>query len=701
MISLTNRTIMALQYTLNQLKIGKTEKLASHKDVPFAVVKYVEKGDAFEKAVYAKVMGKPNGVSQGSYLLRNITKLNGVSSNSKYYICKIADVMAAVPWIQRICNKIIDSYYGNMPAFIYIKTLPFCIPSDIGSFTFKDFARLISLLDVLLEYAPIHFHTRNDYQAADNGSGPRLLGSPLEQLLIMEREGASYEKYETVLADNKFTNNLCVQHVTELETISWSGYTTPLKLPILSTFFWDVNGFSIGMLQSRVLMLSTPKGGNPTWYPGSFHYGLTRISDTAYLNARSGMMLNRELKVCNAVDQETFDKMRRAMVILSSLPFNAQFYLSANYGTPPKTLKQEYIHRSCPSRGCFVRVNNRYVQIPAFVVDSNDTSYQRDVDCAFSNSPLPRFYSGNANLANSSQGYGCYAHNVSAGKSCLGHLQFKRAYQNVLKSCAKPLVACLGNRVKSLNYDLNDKNFALIINGIESSWRDSMTKSMAYLFVNNIQDDLLDNHFEHLTALITPRLSCDIPSSKFVYMVNSIMFEWMSALMRWFDNTKKVAKDRLRFDPKFKISETFADAPDLSSVLERTDFSLQIAHNAIDLLDVNESEHNISDIMMRCTDSGIAFLPGSIISDASAIYGELGITDPDLLSALPARPALLSNMYEDVEYPESMRIPGAYDTYSQWQEETDDPIAQIDVKRNRKLVLDRLHWRVIFGQKLS
>lgn len=697
MISLTNRAVSALYSILPQLKANKRDRMSKYVDAPFAVVRYVEKG--IENKDYAPFMGNPKGVRQGIFLLRSIKSLSGSASSQSYYICKISDVIAVVPSLQRMCNILLDKYYSSYLVAAKIDNLARLKTINASYITFDDFAYLVSLLDLLLEFAPIHYRTRDDYYRADNRKGDRLLGSPLEQLLIMEREGGDMNKYDTVFSRNCLQSSLCVRHRQKMSYVSWNGYTQPMKLPIINEFYWDMHGFALGMLASRILMLAGLKGGNPVWSAGSFYYGMGRITGDAPFNTTSCPMMNKELKTCNAVDEATFTRMRRALVLLSALSFNANFYLSANYGTPPETLEAQYIHRSCPSKGCFVRMNNYYVQIPSFVVDSSSSSYTKDLDCSFSQSPIPRFYSGNGNLAKSEKGYGCYAKNEAAGAQFGGHREFKRAYNSLLRnSGAKPIVEAFTKANWSRATQMQDSAFALVVNGVECKWPNEVAKTMAFLFANNIADKRLDNEFYQKQALMTVRCACDSPANTFGGLIMTLFLQWHSALMRFFSEKFPDAVDRLNFDPKFSVCTLFSESPDLNSALVREDYFKAVARDAIQLMGLTEDVYAVSDMLQSSTFPSSVFAPGSVIADASVVYGDVSITDPDLLSYLPSRPGYVSIEQDTNLLPESIRIPGAYDYFEQDVEDGVAAVSSADVKRGRTIMLDRLNWRVIFDK---
>lgn len=699
MISLTNRAVSALYSVLPQLKAKKEDRLAVYKDAPFAVIRYIEKGSSFENKLYAPIMKKPDGIHQGSYLLRNIKSLNGSTSSSKYYLCKISDVIAITPWIQRLCDIFLEKYYQTYPLSVRIRSLARLQLRDVNNISFEDFAYLVSLLDILIEFAPVHYRTRDDYYRADNGSGPRLMVSPLEQLLIMEREADPWNKYDTVVSSNLLQNSLCVKYRENLGVVSWNGYTQPLKLPILNTFFWDVHGFSLGMLQSRILMLSSSTGGNPTWSPGSFYKGMKRMTGDAPFNTSSCPMLNKELSSCNAVDELTFKRMRRALVLLSAFSFNASFYLSAHYGTPAKAAEPQYIHRSCPSKGCFVRLHNQYVQIPSFVIDRSSSSYTKDVDCSFSQSPLPRFYSGNSNLGKQDKGYGSSTKSESSSKATRGHFLFKDAYDKLIRNQAKPILEIVSKRAWYIANDLEDSSFALIVNGVQSKWPDSLAKAMAFLFVNNIEDRRLENEFSQRQTLMTVNWACDAPASTFGGAIISLFLLWHSSLMRILTNQKSEINDRLHFDPKFAVCNAYTNPPDLSSMLVRQDFYNAVAREAVQILKIDTDEKEVAGLISGSKFPSEVFVPGSMIADASVVYGDVSINDDDLLSVLPSRPSFVSSQFDSADLPENIRIPGAYDFFE--QDVDDDPIAlsNLDQKQGRTIILDRLNWRVIFDRR--
>lgn len=699
MISLTNRAVSALYSVLPQLKAKKEDRLTAYRDAPFAVVHFIEKGSAFESKAYAPVMKKPNDTYQGTYLLRNIKCLNGSTSSHKYYVCKISDVIAITPWIQRLCDIFLEKYYQSYPLSVRIRSLARLQMRDANYISFEDFAYLASLLDILIEFAPVHYQTRDDYYRADNSSGTRLMASPLEQLLIMERESGSYNKYDTVVSSNIIQNALCVKHREKLSVVSWNGYTTPLKLPIINEFYWDVHGFALGMLCSRILMLSTPRGGNPVWSPGSFYKGMQRIFGDAPFTTSSCPMLNKELSSCNAVDDLTFTRMRRALVLLSAFSFNANFYLSANYGTPAKTLEPQYIHRSCPSKGCFVRFHNYYVQIPSFVVDSSSAGYAKDVDCSFSQSPLPRFYSGNSNLGKYEKGYGCYAKNEAAGKAVRGHYLFKDAYSKFIKSNSKPVLEIISKRNWYAVSNLEDSSFALVVNGIQSKWPNALSKAMAYLFVNNISDRRLENDFSQKQTLMTVNWACDAPASTFGGAILSLFLLWQSALMRLITDFNSTVADRLHFDPKFSVCSAYPTPPDLSSMLTRQDFYNAVARDAVQTLKIDTDEKEVAKLISSSKFPSDVFVPGSFIADASVVYGEVSITDDDLLAALPSKPGYVSTQFDSTDLPENIRIPGAYDFFERDVEDGVVALSNSDKRRGRTIILDRLNWRVIFDQR--
>lgn len=673
--------------------------MSTYRDAPFAVVRYIEKGSAFENSAYAPFMNKPKDVHQGMFLLRSIKSLNGSTSSKRYYVCKISDVIAAVPSLQRICDILLDKYYSSYLIAAKIDNLARLKTINASYITFDDFAYLTSLLDLLIEFAPIHYRTRDDYHRADNGTGDRLLGSPIEQLLIMEREAGFMNKYDTVLSKNCIQTSLCVRHRQKLEYVSWNGYTQPMKLPVINEFYWDRNGFALGMLASRPVMLSGLKGGNPVWSAGSYYYGMKRITGDAPFNTTSCHMLNKELKNCNSVDEVTFTRMRRALVLLSSFSFNANFYLSANYGTPPETLEPQYIHKSCPSKGCFVRMNDYYVQIPSFVVDSSSSSYAKDIDCSFSQSPIPRFFSGNGNLSKSDKGYGCYAKSEAQGQQSEGHRQFKKAYTEFLKNNGKPVVEALTRMNWSKITQMQDSTFALIVNSIECKWPDEMSKAMAFLFANNIADKKLDNEFYQKQALMTVRCACDSPANTVGGLIMALFLQWHSALMRYFSEKVPTVIDRLNFDPKFSICTLFSSSPDLSSSLVRDDYFKAVARDAAQLMGVDEDADDIAKMLLSSTPSSDVFVPGSVIADASVVYGDVSITDPDLLSYLPSRPGYVSVERDTDLMPDNIRIPGAYDYFEQDVEDDALIASSNDMKRGRTIILDRLNWRVIFGRK--
>lgn len=701
MISLSNRALSALYSVIPQLKASKDQRLFAYKDAPFAVVRYIEKGADFEKEKYARAMNKPSGVHQGSYLLRNVAKLIGTGTSSSYYVCTISDIIAIIPWIQRMCDSLLEKYYQNFAFGAHLRSMSRLQTKNASYLTFEDFSLLVSLLDLLIEFAPIHYCTRDDYYRADSGSGERLLSSPLEQLLIMERESDRYNKYDTTVASNFLMSSLCVRHREKMSTVNWTGYSVPLKLPVINTFFWDVNGFSLGMLQSRILMLSTPTGGNPAWNPGSFYYGLKRITGSAPFNTTSCPMLNKELASCTSVDDLSFMRIRRALVLLSALSFNGQFYLSANYGTPPKTLEPLYIRKSCPRRGCFVRINNYYVQIPSFVVDNSSSSFTKDEDCSFSQSPLPRFYSGNADLAKSEKGYGCYARNSTEGYDYKGHRYFKSAYQKFVDSSARPIVSLLSKRDWKIANDLKDPKFPLVINGIEHEWPNGGSKALAYLFVNNIADRRLDNEFNQKQTLMTVMWACDAPASSFGGLVHSIFLQWYGTLVKLLPQWFLSIADKLQYDPQFAICKYYTTEPNFNAALTRQDFFKYVADDAIHFLKLSNSETEIANILMQSGPPAEAFLPGSFIASASVVYGETGITDSDLLAAIPSKPAFISAQFDSADIPESIHIPGAYDVYESDVDDDLDDLTASSSSGGRNLILDRLNWRIIFNQRKS
>lgn len=698
MISLTNRAVSALYSVLPQLKASKDQRLSIYKDAPFAAIKF-EVWRSYDDAKYASPMKKPNGVKQGAFLMRKIKSLDGSSSSNKYYVCTVGDVIAIIPWLQRMCDVLLEKYYQNFAFCAYLRNMSRLQTRNASYLTFEDFALVAALLDLLLEFAPIHYNTRDDYYRADSKSGDRLLGSPLEQLLIMERESPSYNSYDTVFASNLLMNSLCVQHREKMQTISWNGYTTPLKLPVINSFFWDINGFSLGMLQSRVLMLSTPTGGNPAWGPGSFYYALKRITGMIPFNSTSCPMLNKELSASNAVDDLTFDRIRRALVLISSLSFNGQFYLSANYGTPPKTQEPLYIRKSCPKQGSFVRIRDYYVQIPSFVIDRSSASYSKDEDCSFSQSPIPRFYSGNGNLAKSEKGYGCYAKNKSTGETFKGHFHFKDAYNDFLKYQSKPIISLLQRRRTTITQILRDNKFSLIINGVEHPWPNEVAKAMAYLFVNNIADKRLDNEFEQKQALMTVIWACDSPGSSFGGFIIAVLLQWYSTLIKLFTSAVNELSDPLNYIPDFPICKYYTTKPDFSSSLARDDFFKYVADDAARSLKLDEDKNTLASIIAKSSVSSNVYIPGSMIADASVVYGEVSITDPDLLSALPSRTTFISAQFDTSDFPENVRIPGAYDVYEQDLEEDSSELSLVQANRGRSIMLDRLNWRVIFDQR--
>lgn len=698
MISLTNRAVSALYSVLPQLKANKGDRMSKYKDAPFAVVRYVEKG--IESKDYAPFMGNPKGVRQGLFLLRSIKSLSGSTSSQPYYICKISDAIAVVPSLQRMCNILLDKYYSSYLIAAKIDNLARLKTINASYITFDEFAYLASLLDLLLEFAPIHYRTREDYYRADNRKGDRLLGSPLEQLLIMEREAGYINKYDTVFSSNCLQNSLCVRHRQKMGYVSWNGYTQPMKLPIINEFYWDKHGFALGMLASRILMLSGVRGGNPVWSAGSFYYGMSRITGDAPFNTTSCPMLNKELKTYNSVDEVTFTRMRRALVLLSALSFNANFYLSANYGTPPDTLEPQYIHKSCPSKGCFVRMNDYYVQIPSFVIDSSSSSYAKDFDCSFSQSPIPRFYSGNGNLAKSEKGYGCYAKNEAIGAQFAGHHEFKRAYNDLLKNNnVKPIVEALTKMSWSRATQMQDPAFALIVNSVECKWPNEVAKTMAFLFANNIADKRLDNEFYQKQALMTVRCACDSPANTFGGLIMTLFLQWHSALMRFLSEKVPDAIDRLNFDPKFSVCALFSESPNLSSALVREDYFKAVARDAVQLMGLTEDVGDVADMLLSSPFPSSVFAPGSFIADASVVYGDISIIDPDLLSYLPSRPGYVSVEQDTDLFPGSIRIPGAYDYFEHDVEDGVAAVSSADAKRGRTIILDRLNWRVIFDKR--
>lgn len=699
MISLTNRAVSALYAVLPQLKAKKEDRLSTYRDAPFAVVKYIEKGSAFENSDYASIMKKPSGVHQGTHLLRKVKCLNGSSSSSKYYICKISDIIAITPWIQRLCDIFLEKYYQTYPLTVRIRSLWRLQLRDVNNISFEDFAYLVSLLDILIEFAPIHYRTRDDYYRADSSSGDRLMVSPLEQLLIMEREADPWNKYDVVVSNNILQTSLCVKYREDLGVISWNGYTKPMKLPVINTFFWDVNGFSLGMLQSRILLLSGVKGGNPSWAAGAFYNGLKRITGDAPFNTTSCPMLNKELSTYNSVDELTFTRIRRALVLLSAFSYNANFYLSANYGTPAKTVEPQYIHRTCPNKGCFVRVRNYYVQIPSFVVDSSSASYTKDADCSFSQSPIPRFYSGNSNLGKEEKGYGCYARTEEIGRASVGHRKFKAAYNLLLRYNSKPILEIISKRNWYATNDLDDDSFALIINGIQCKWPDAVSKAMAFLFVNNVADRRLENDFYQKQTLMTVNWACDAPAGSFGGAIMSLFLLWQSALMRLLPAQTAEKFDRLNFDPKFSVCSAYPTAPDLTSMLARQDFYNAVAQDAVQILKIDNDEKEVAKLISGSKTSSEVFIPGSLVADASVVYGDISIADDDLLSVLPPRPGYLPTQFDSADLPENMRIPGAYDFFE--QDVNDDEMALVDndARSGRTIILDRLNWRVIFGRK--
>ena len=696
MISLTNRAVSALYSILPQLKANKRDRMSKYKDAPFAVVRYIEKG--FENADYAPFMNKPKDTRQGIFLLRSIKSLESSSSSRRYYICKISDAIAAVPSLQRMCDILLDKYYSSYLIAAKINSLARLKTINASYITFDEFAYLTSLLDLLLEFAPIHYRTRDDYYRADNGTGDRLLGSPIEQLIVMEREAGSMNRYDTVLSKNCLQSSLCVRHRQKFEYVSWNGYTQPMKLPVINEFYWDRNGFALGMLASRIVMLAGLRGGNPVWSPGSYYYGMKRITGDVPFNTTSCPMLNKELKNCNAIDETTFIRMRRALVLLSSLSFNASFYLSANYGTPPKTLTPQYIHKSCPSKGCFVRMNDYYVQIPSFVVDSSSSSYAKDADCSFSQSPIPRFFSGNGNLAKSEKGYGCYAKSEAQGRQSEGHRQFKDAYANFVKSNGKPVTEALTKTNWSKITQMQDSTFTLIVNSVECKWPNEVSKAMAFLFANNIADKRLDNEFYQKQALMTVRCACDSPANTFGGLIMSLFLQWHSALMRYFSEKVPATIDRLNFDPRFSICTLFSSSPDLNSSLVRDDYFKAVARDAAQLMGIDEDADAIAGMLLSSAPTSDAFIPGSVIADASVVYGDVSITDPDLLSYLPSRPGYVPVERDTELIPEKIRIPGAYDYFEQDVEDSSVTLSSNNVKRGRTIILDRLNWRVIFDK---
>lgn len=701
MISLTNRAVSALYAVLPQLHAKKEDRLSTYRDAPFAVVKYIEKGSAFENSDYASIMKKPEGVHQGSFLLRKIKCLSGSSSSSKYYICKISDVLAVTPWIQRLCDIFLDKYYQSYPLSVRIRSLWRLQLRDINNISFEDFAYLVSLLDLLIEFAPVHYHTRDDYYRADNSSGARLMVSPLEQLLIMEREADPWNKYDVVVSSNTLQTSLCVKYREKLGEISWNGYTKPLKLPIINTFFWDINGFSLGMLQSRILLLSGARGGNPSWGAGSFYNGLKRITSDAPFNTTSCPMLNKALSSCNEVDDLTFMRIRRALVLLSAFSYNANFYLSANYGTPAKTVAPDYIQKSCPNKGCFVRTHNYYVQIPSFVVDLSSAGFTKDTDLSFSQSPLPRFYSGNSNLGKAEKGYGCYAKNEKAAREFRGHRLFRDAYSKLIRYNSKPILEFISKRKWFATSDLDDSSFALIVNGVQCKWPDAMSKAMAFLFVNNISDRRLENEFFQKRTLMTVNWASAAPAASFGSAVMSLFLLWHSALMRQLTDLTAQTIDRLNFDPRFAVCSAYPEAPDLTSMLVRQDFFKAVAQDAVQNLKIDTDEKAVAQLIQGSKAPSELFIPGSLVADASVVYGDVSIADDDMFGFIASKPGYLPTQFDSADLPDNMRIPGAYDFFEQDVEDDEMVLLSSDMKRGRTIILDRLNWRVIFDRKDS